>query len=742
MTALLEDKALRLIDMMETKGRIAFVRTQNGVRKYGQPIGTLIVADTNTPLANIRLADDDDKDAEWTTVVGSNGKRYEVGWDDDNECYVATGEGDWDNVVVDYAETEQEAFQLLDRAIGNKHRKGQTLFGDLHYADDRAELERDKKAAQKRADALRREYADPKKKDKYNKYVAAHLKNFDEEMKQGNVVEAEDHLDKADDAVLGAQMQASLQQAQAQRLEQQRKFREQQKRKAEKEKAKRAKQKPQIIVKKPPMFADRDGDDVMVGDEVRLGTGKTLYQVVDFHTIPKTGGAKEVELQSVDSGRRRTVSSVDGEIRLMFRDPENQKVYEQWQAAERIRKYGDPQQKRQLRGHQEREKEKRRMKKRADALKPWTQTGPDYSRSVVDNLGRYRHALSQEEKTTDSAAKNDALDSAEYWLRLAEQAGEAAKQQQGNRPSVPPHVQRNMEINRQREQERFDHAVETAKQALETQKQTVKPKARTGMTLVQKPDGLVSVYRDDAWRKPEESVLPWHPPTGKPVGHVDLAGNVTKFESDAEREKHLAGLRGSVGTQPQPGGPSKSRDLKKVRATLGDRQHSAQNPNHDVWQSESGHLILVGDAKQGYVVMRHNEDPKDFSPDMYVGDKRYTYIGDAKNVEDFRRRWVGSSHDHAYAGEQQQGTTFADPKEERRRVQEIADRESEKLGEALSGGSKIGVGDEVGIGNGTITWRVLKVYPNGMVLLEGLSALGGQKRTVEASRLNIRKKRQ
>ena len=66
----LRTKALSL--MMEVKSIIRRVRTPAGVKKYGQPIGSIIVRDGEPPLANLTAIDEVYEGIE--SVKGSDGK--------------------------------------------------------------------------------------------------------------------------------------------------------------------------------------------------------------------------------------------------------------------------------------------------------------------------------------------------------------------------------------------------------------------------------------------------------------------------------------------------------------------------------------------------------------------------------------------------------------------------------------------------------------------------------------------
>ena len=94
---------------------VRHVRTPAGQRRFDQPIGSIIVRDGESPLNNIRVVG---KNGDWMLVEGQDGTRYDAGYDSDNGVWVATGENDWDNVIVDDAESQEDMYRLLDSAIG------------------------------------------------------------------------------------------------------------------------------------------------------------------------------------------------------------------------------------------------------------------------------------------------------------------------------------------------------------------------------------------------------------------------------------------------------------------------------------------------------------------------------------------------------------------------------------------------------------------------------------------------
>lgn len=73
----------------------------------------------------------------------------------------------------------------------------------------------------------------------------------------------------------------------------------------------------------------------------------------------------------------------------------------------------------------------------------------------------------------------------------------------------------------------WDHAVATARDALETERQIVRPECWGPMHIVQEPDGRLAVYSADAWEEPVEApMLPWHVPQGDIIAVVQHDGTV------------------------------------------------------------------------------------------------------------------------------------------------------------------------------------------------------------------------
>lgn len=134
----------------ETKVR--HVRTPEGAKKYGLPIGTPIVSDgkggmrelgkekaPNEPadktdllkgkeglknLTTVPRAENPFAEDGWTRVKAANGDIYDVGYDEDNDTWVATGDqgkpdDPWDDVVVDWADDAEEAMRVLNRSLND-----------------------------------------------------------------------------------------------------------------------------------------------------------------------------------------------------------------------------------------------------------------------------------------------------------------------------------------------------------------------------------------------------------------------------------------------------------------------------------------------------------------------------------------------------------------------------------------------------------------------------------------------
>ena len=228
------------------------VRTQRGVNRYDQPIGSIIVRDGEPPLSHLTLGDSSYE--RWDRVRGDNGKQYDVGYDEENETWVATGADNWDDVVVDDAKNEEEVYRLLDESIGGKRRKGQTRLG----SNSKYDTERDRQAGRKRLtkdrDAAKEKYGDRRKKNDYDKYVSAHIVNFDKAVKDGNWAQAEVELGNVFDAIRAKNRRDSLK---GREREQQDQRRQQDKERTSKSVRERAKQLAEERDESPAVIAGR-----------------------------------------------------------------------------------------------------------------------------------------------------------------------------------------------------------------------------------------------------------------------------------------------------------------------------------------------------------------------------------------------------------------------------------------------------------------------------------------------------
>lgn len=334
-----ENKAL--LDSFEVKGRKAGIRkvqTPAGEKRFGQPIGSIIIRDGEPPLKHISITPDSPNDSGFEVVTDAKGNRYEVGWDETNETWVATAEGDWNDILVDEAASEEETLRLLDDVLSRKRVKGRTVLGSLAEEDTEDERQGEQLAQMEaRANELRKTYTDKRKKT-YNREIAGYLKNYDDNIKNPGVlgqVVAEEYLRKAEEVVKGKKFQERIASRQARDLE---------KRRSElRERAKRIAQ--------------------------------------DKKRKKKT---EEPSDSPVLKARKRNLS--------------------------------------------EQKKRLKKMKARATALKPFTQSGPDYVRGVVDNLDRYNDALKKTAGEERPEFLRSLIDSAEYWLKQAESSADYHKQ--------------------------------------------------------------------------------------------------------------------------------------------------------------------------------------------------------------------------------------------------------------------------------------------------------------------------
>jgi hypothetical protein len=107
------DRAIALSEAFESKV-VRHVATPAGVRRFNQPIGSIIVRDR--PLKNISIVGEHPYDG-WTLVKDKSGKEYSVGQDEDSGKWIATeGTDGWDAVVE--ADSEDEIYDALDSKVG------------------------------------------------------------------------------------------------------------------------------------------------------------------------------------------------------------------------------------------------------------------------------------------------------------------------------------------------------------------------------------------------------------------------------------------------------------------------------------------------------------------------------------------------------------------------------------------------------------------------------------------------
>lgn len=156
----------------------------------------------------------------------------------------------------------------------------------------------------------------------------------------------------------------------------------------------------------------------------------------------------------------------------------------------------------------------------------------------------------------------------------------------------------------------YDEAVEIAREHGPIQKKIVSPEYWSGHTIVRKDDGTHAVYSGDAWDEPtEQPMLPWHPPTGTPVAHVDNDGNVTRIpsphtaafgqfdrEDGEESEDHCAEC-GESGGYGQPGGECE--DCMGRNDAMGICPTCTPHSERSDWENE--HLLDMrkSSARQG-----------------------------------------------------------------------------------------------------------------------------------------------
>lgn len=91
---------------------VRHVRTPAGVRRFGQPIGSIIVRDRK--LRNL-IGLEPEYDG-WDRAKGSDDKEYSIGYDDELDKWIATEGDSWDPVVE--AGSEDEIWDALDSHAG------------------------------------------------------------------------------------------------------------------------------------------------------------------------------------------------------------------------------------------------------------------------------------------------------------------------------------------------------------------------------------------------------------------------------------------------------------------------------------------------------------------------------------------------------------------------------------------------------------------------------------------------
>jgi hypothetical protein len=106
----------RLIEMKAVR----HVRTPSGERRFGQPIGSIIVADGAAPLVNLRTLPK--RWSDWDYVEGRNGKRYDVGQDEDGKWRAYNADDETD--VIAEAGSEADVYRSLDKIAGSGKGRG------------------------------------------------------------------------------------------------------------------------------------------------------------------------------------------------------------------------------------------------------------------------------------------------------------------------------------------------------------------------------------------------------------------------------------------------------------------------------------------------------------------------------------------------------------------------------------------------------------------------------------------
>jgi ribosomal protein L24 len=167
------------------------------------------------PLAHITLGTQVYDETEH--IVGDDGKGYEVGYADDDQAWFAITSDDlWNDFVVRWASSEQEALTLLDKAVGqHRKRKDPALYGsesNLNHEFEARDLSRDLK---KRA-AVLQPYGDKRKRE-YDREVAGFLKNYRDDIDDPEY--AQEWIEKAEARIKTIEGQREARNYQQQQLE-------------------------------------------------------------------------------------------------------------------------------------------------------------------------------------------------------------------------------------------------------------------------------------------------------------------------------------------------------------------------------------------------------------------------------------------------------------------------------------------------------------------------------------------
>jgi 2'-5' RNA ligase len=93
---------------------VRHVRTAEGSRRFGQPIGSIIVRDVN--LTHLKISKTQGDYEGWTRVEDSKGKQYDIG-KEDGKWYATGVEGGWDDIVAEGG-SEDDVYKKLDVHAG------------------------------------------------------------------------------------------------------------------------------------------------------------------------------------------------------------------------------------------------------------------------------------------------------------------------------------------------------------------------------------------------------------------------------------------------------------------------------------------------------------------------------------------------------------------------------------------------------------------------------------------------